>query len=204
MKTIIVALLVVTAGLSAEANVRFGGGAHGGLSFSSFPDPIGEFYGMGFGAGAHGDLNIIEPVTVRLNVDYNRFGSDKTKLENQFSVTDPQGNPVPFEVTGLDATMFSVTANVLGKIPTGSSVRPYGTIGFGLHSLSASNLKITSGGQTLLDQDSGDSSTNFGINFGAGTEFLLGSATLFVEAKYVLIFTENSSAHIPITLGVAF
>ncbi len=204
MKNIILALLVVAGSQWASANVRFGGGAHGGLAFSSFPDPIGEFYGMGFGAGAHADLRIIEPVAIRLNFDYSRFGSDKNKLQNQFSVTDPQGNPVPFEVSGLDATVFAVTANVLGKIPTGSAVRPYGTVGFGLHVMNASDLKITSGGQTLLEQSSGDASTNFGLNFGAGTEFLLGSATLFVEAKYVLVFTENSSAYVPITFGVAF
>ncbi len=203
-KLTLLALAIGISTMSAKADVRFGGGAHGGLSFSSFPDPIGEFYGMGFGGGVHGDLKIIEPLAVRVNLDYNRFGSDKTKLMNQFSVTDPQGNPVPFEVAGLDATMFGVTANIIGKIPTGSAVRPYGIAGFGIHVLSASDLKITSGGQTLLDQPSGDATTNFGVNFGAGTEFLLGSTTLFIEAKYVLVFTDNSSAHIPITFGVSF
>ena len=204
MKHLILVLLVLAGLQPATADIRFGGGAHGGLAFSSFPDPIGEFYGMGFGAGAHADLSIIEPVAVRLNFDYNRFASDKTKLANQFSVTDPAGNPVPFEVSGLDATVFGITANVLGKIPTGSAVRPYGTVGLGIHMLSTNDFKLTSGGQTLLEQSSGDATTRFGLNFGAGTEFLLGSATLFVEAKYVLVFTDNSSAYIPITFGVAF
>jgi opacity protein-like surface antigen len=203
-KLILLALCITIGVLSASAEVRFGGGAHAGLSFSSFPSQVSEFYGMGFGGGLHGDLRIIEPLALRLNVDYNRFGSDKTKLEGQFSVTDPLGNPVPFEVDGLDVTAFSITANAIGMIPTGSAVRPYGIVGLGLHFLSTSNLKITASGQTLLDQSS-EGSTEFGLNFGAGTEFLLGSTRLFVEAKYVLILTEGSStAHIPVTVGVSF
>ena len=205
MKKIMFLFIIMGLGiLPSRADVRFGGGAHGGVSFGSFPQPLNEYYGTGFGGGVHADLNIIEPLALRLNFDYNRFASDKNKLQNQFSVTDPAGNPVPFEVAGLDATMFGITANAIGRIPTGSVVRPYGIVGLGIHMLSASDLKITSGGQTLLEQSAGDNVTRFGLSFGAGTEFLVGATKLFVEAKYVLIMTENSTAHIPVTFGVSF
>jgi opacity protein-like surface antigen len=203
--TLAIALAVVFGTTSAHADVRFGGGAHTGLSFASFPEPANQFYGMGFGGGLNGDVTIIDALTLRLNLDYTRFSSDKEKVKGLFTVTDGLGNPLPFEASGLDATVLSATANAVGRITTGSVVQPYGILGFGLHVMSASNVKIVSGGQTLLDQSVGDSSTRFGLNVGAGTEFLVGPAKLFLEAKYTLIFTDGGTAsNIPLTFGVSF
>lgn len=205
MKRLVLLLLVLDAGAtSTRADVRFGGGAHTGLSFSSFPGTLSQYYGVGYGVGVNGDLNIIEPLTIRLNLDYSRFPSDKTRLSGLYTVKDPFGNPVPFEVSGFDASILSITTNVIGRIPTGSIVRPYGILGLGLHFLGANDFKLVASGQTLLERSAGDSLTRFGLNFGAGTEFLIGSARLFVEAKYVLIFTENTTSHIPLTFGVSF
>jgi opacity protein-like surface antigen len=206
MKRIALLVVCIAIGVAAStAQVRFGGGAHGGLSFASFPQPVNQFFGVGFGGGAHADMNILPFLGLRLNFDYTTFASDKSKLKEQFSVTDGNGNPVPFTVEGLHATILGITANAIGKIPTGSSVTPYGLLGMGLHIGSNSDLKIISNGNTLFTSSS-ESSTNFGLNFGAGSEFGIGGRSkLFVEAKYVLIFTSgNSTGHIPVTVGVTF
>jgi len=204
-KLLFLALTIAMAATGANASVRFGGGTHAGLSFGNFPEPLNQFYGMGYGFGLNGDVDIIPALALRLNLDYSRFGSDKDKLRGLFSVTDAQGNPLPFDATGLDASIFSGTANAIGRIPTGSAVRPYGIFGLGLYVLKASDLKVTSSGQTLLEQPVADAITRFGLNLGAGTEFLVGPTRLFVEAKYVMIFTDDSTTgNIPITVGVAF
>lgn len=203
---VILALLVASFSVS-PAQFSFSGGPHGGLTFSSFPQGVKDFYGIGFGGGAHADLNIASFLTTRLNFDYNTFPSDKTKLKTQFSVTDPNGNPTNnFDVTGGNVSIIGISLNGIGKIPTHSSVTPYGMIGFGLHILNQSELKVTAGGNTLLTIPSPSSDTNFGMNFGAGVEFGLGYRTkLFVDVKYVLIFTQNAnSSHLPVTVGFSF
>ncbi len=203
MKIVVFGLLLAVAATSS-AQLRFGGGAHAGLSFASFAEPTNQFYGVGFGGGANADLDIIKYLTVRLNLDYHAFPSNKDKLKNQFTVTDPNGNPVDFSVKGANLSIIGITLNAVGKIPTGTVVTPYGLLGLGMHFGSGSDFTITSGGQTLLTQPV-ESKTDFGLNFGAGSEFRVGSSRLFVEAKYVLIFSEGGNVgHIPVSFGVVF
>lgn len=204
MKHIAIALLLVAVmGGTSNAQLSFGGGAHGGLAFASFPQPLNEYYGVGFGGGANADLNIVRFLTLRMNLDYHSFPSDKAKLKNLFTVTDPNGNPAEFTVEGANRSIIGITLNAIGKIPTGSPVTPYGLLGFGMHIGSASDLKIVTSGQTFTETF--ESATKFGLNFGLGSEFKVGAAKLSAEVKYVLIFTENqNTAYIPVTLGVTF
>jgi hypothetical protein len=199
-KPAFVVLLFIVTAIASRAEVRFGGGAHGGLSFSSISGPLNEFYGLGFGGGIHADLDVVRYLTLRLNVDYSAFPSDKDKWRNLLT----GGAPLNITVEGANLSIIGITMNAVGKIPTGSVVTPYGIIGMGLHIGSGSDLKVLSGGQTVLTVPV-ESGTNFGLNFGAGSEFRVGYSKLFLEAKYVLIFNKgNNIAHIPITFGVVF
>lgn len=190
----------------ASTQVRFGGGAHGGLSLAAFGSAVSDFYGLGFGGGVHGDVRIIEPLTIRVNADYYSFPSNKDKLKGQFTVTDPNGNPAEFQVLGANRSIVTIGANAVGKIPTRSTITPYGLIGFGLNIGSASDLEIESGGQTIFKQTAPSSDTRFGLNFGAGSEFGIGSSSrLFFEVKYVVIFApEQSIGYVPFTFGMTF
>ncbi len=48
-----------------------------------------------------------------------------------------------------------------------------------------------------------ESETDFGINGGAGFDFVAGSLSLFVEGRFHNVFTEGESSNfIPITVGV--
>ena len=80
-----------------------------------------------------------------------------------------------------------------------------GLLGFGMHIASVSDLKVSYQGQpvTVTGTSGLGSDTNFGMNFGAGSEFGLGNVKLYFEVEYVLIFSSGSSTgHIPITVGV--
>ncbi len=206
MKKLLLVLLciVLISGLS-PAQVKFGAGPHVGFSFSSFPEGIKDFYGFGFGFGAQGEISIMKYVGARLNFDYHIFPSDKTKLKS-LQVTDQFGNPLTItDVTGGNISIVGITANGLGKIPTGSIVTPYGLFGLGLHILSISDLTIKAdGAEGTLKLMS--SETDFGLNFGAGADVKVAkNLTLFGEFKYVLIFTkDNNSSHIPITFGANY
>jgi hypothetical protein len=208
MKTSIIAIALLIASASASfAQVSFGGGAHSSLAFTSFARPLNEIYGIGFGGGAHGDVNIIPALALRLSFDYNTFPSDKTKLKAGFVVTDGNGNVTNnYDLEGANITIFGITANAIGKIPTGASVKPYGILGFGLQISSQSDLRFLANGQAFQTLRGAESSTNFVLNFGAGVEFGLGRRTnLFIEGKYALILASGgSSSYVPITVGVSF
>lgn len=203
--TICMAFALVALAASSRAEIRFGGGVQGGLAISAFGSSS-KFYGLGFGGGAHGDLRIIDELTVRINVDYNAFPSDKDKVHDLFVVTDPFGRPVPFEVSGGNRTIVTIELNGIGKIPTHSAVTPYGILGFGLNIGSVSDIKVAARGETISTVPTPSADTRFGLNFGAGSEFNVSRwSRLFFDVKYVLIFTgDGTVAYVPFTVGWSF
>jgi hypothetical protein len=214
----IVALLVATS--LASAQMTFGGGAHAGFSLSSFPKEIKDYYGLGIGFGGHADLNIMKFVTLRLNIDYHRFGSDKTKFAEavvaacnaQRITIGGQAFQTPKTTFGgMNASIIGITVNGLGKLPTKSLATPYAIFGLGLHISTPSDPTVSYEGVGDITKEltelgilgKAEGSTKFGINFGAGSEFKIGQVKLFAEFKYVIIFTSGSSTgHFPITFGV--
>lgn len=201
MKHIFVALMMLMFGaLSAPAQVRFGGGAQGGVSVAAFPEPVKEIYSIGVGGGVHGRVDVSDAFAIRLNADYMRFAADKDKLVNRFVTIPELGN---LTAEGFNASFFSVAANAVGKITTGSSWRPYGLAGIGAHFTSVSDMTLKSNGQTILTATGNGTETNFSLNVGIGSEFAVGGVKLFAEAKYVTIFTSGkNTSYIPVTVGV--
>ena len=203
-RSLLVVGLVLFAIQFSAAQMTFGGGGHAGISIASFPEGMKDYYGLGFGGGAHADANVLRFLTVRFNVDYHTFGFDNKKLEEAIA-KDNGVAASTLSVSGLRANVIGITLNGLGKIPTKSTVTPYGLVGFGLHLLSVSDPKVTYNGQDVtaqLGMGKTEGETKFGINFGAGAEFAFGKTKAFIEFKYVLIFTKDkSTSHMPITIG---
>ncbi|MBA3260265.1 MAG: outer membrane beta-barrel protein [Gemmatimonadales bacterium] len=95
----------------------------------------------------------------------------------------------------ISTQIIQGTANVIYKFKTSedSQFRPYLIGGPGVY-----NFKATGG-----DAGDGESSTDFGINAGAGFDVKLGSVGAFIEGRFHNVFTEGSDLNfIPITLGV--
>jgi opacity protein-like surface antigen len=207
MKRLSLILLVLAfVGTAGRAEMKFSLGAQAGASFSSFPKAIKDFYGTGFGGGVHGDLKVLDFLTTRLSFDYFSFASDKDKVIAAYVADNPGTQASDFSFEGANVGIFSIYADALGKIPTGSTVTPYGLVGLGLNFVSTSEGKVTYQNTPQPQANVKSSSeTDFGMNFGAGVEFALSSVTLFFEGRYVLIFSENeSSSHIPLMVGVNF
>ena len=199
---VVVACLFLLSGTSI-AQMKFGVGPHVGISFSSFPKPLNEVYGTGFNFGAQGEMELMKYVGVRLGLDYGMFSSDKSKFGffNQGT-----GQPIPSsDISGLNVGMFSITASGLGKLPLKGGVTPYGILGFGLHIMSVGDLNVKVNGQDELVQK-GDTTTKFGMHFGAGTEYKINkNIGIFGEFKFMLIFTEGSSTTVmPLMFGANF
>jgi len=203
MKRIALVLcLAVLSFQSSEALVKFGGGVQGGVSFSSFPEPVSDFYGTGFGGGAHANLSIMKYFTLRLNGDYFSFSSDKDKLK-QLILTSNPGIPSDISVSGASASLIGITLDGIGRLPLSGPVTPYAMAGLGINFLSIGDIDVSVPGQGSTSVEVAESETDFGLNFGAGAEFRLAALSIYVEVKYVLIFTEdNSTSHIPIMIGI--
>jgi hypothetical protein len=120
----------------------------------------------------------------------------------------PQNSPVVIQVDGSfsqfsDETPFDIknqliygTANAVYQFESSedSRFRPYLVGGAGVY-----NSKAT--GSDALE----GSSTEFGINAGAGFDFDAGGTGLFVEGRFHNVFTEGDNVtFIPITLGIRF
>jgi hypothetical protein len=164
----------------AQAGARFSLG--GGLTV-----PLGDF-GDAAGTGFHGlaaasfqPANF--PVGFQVDGMYQRLGVDD--------------DPVFGEVDA-DFQVIQGTANVVYKFQTSESskVHPYLIGGVGLY-----NLKLT--GDDVPDGT--DSNTDFGINGGAGFDFVAGSVALFIEGRFHNVFSDPDNTNfIPITVGVRF
>ena len=203
--TLFALLFLYSSSLGQKVAVE--GGVHGGASISAFQDLISDFYGVGYTAGGHLDVNIVKSFSARLSADYHAFPSDKDELKPALGALF---GVEPSSITGLEGgtiSVFAVTLNALGKVPTSNLVTPYALFGLGIHSINLSDITGSANGESgtvTADDLDFKEGTKFGLNFGFGTEFKLRGFKLFVQAGYTLVFTEDeSNGTIPIILGIS-
>ena len=162
--------------------------AQGGAKFSlggGLTLPLSEF-GDVASTGFHGLAAVSFqptgfPVGIQVDGMYHRLGVDD----------DPIGGDID-----ANFQVIQGTANAVYRFANSadSKVRPYLIGGVGLY-----NAKLT--GDDVPDGVGGN--TDFGINGGAGFDFVAGSVALFVEGRFHNIFSDGESTNfIPITVGV--
>lgn len=151
----------------------------GGLSLPL--GDFGDFASTGFhGLAAVGFQPENLPVGFQVDGMYQRYGFDDA----------PDGFDANFQI-------IQGTANVVYTFVTAeeSTFHPYLIGGVGLY-----NSKTT-GDDAITDE----SSTDFGLNAGAGFDFQAGSVGLFVEGRFHNVFGDGSDLNmIPISVGVRF
>jgi hypothetical protein len=169
---------VGTAPAVAQGGAKFSLG--GGLTL-----PLGNF-GDAVGTGFHGLAAVgfqpaNFPVGIQVDGMYQRLGIDD--------------DPVFGEVDA-NIQLIQGTANAVYKFQTSeeTKVRPYIIGGVGVYNVKATGDDVP---------DNAGSDTEFGINGGAGFDFVAGAVGVFVEGRFHNVFTEGESTNfIPITVGV--
>ena len=105
-----------------------------------------------------------------------------------------------FSAADQSSQIIQGTANLVYKFKTSeeSSFRPYLLGGVGLY-----NFK-TVGGDDVVAPGDGDTSTDFGLNGGAGFDIKTSGIGLFVEGRFHNVFGDGGSdaQFIPITVGI--
>ena len=174
------ALVALPAMASAQEARPVSFGVSGGLSL-----PIGDL-GDGYDAGYNVTGHIaykpasFTNLSFRGDVSFDRWGNKN--------------------LDDASTRLLGVTANGVYAFPqtTPGVVRPYVLGGVGFYNGKSSG-KV--GGVSI----SGSSSTDLGVQAGAGINFQLSGFATFVEAKFVNVFGDGSSvSFIPITFGVKF
>ncbi len=200
-------LVFATSSLAFSAG-PIGFGAQFDYANLNVPDPLKSAYGSGYGGGVHVDFRF-GIATLRVNGDYILFGADEGVYQNLIYenavVEDPTLDKNSISVSGGRISILSFGANGKFALPN-MAVSPYAIVGLGTATLSISDLSVSyqgvpvPGGQTSLSNQ-----TKFMVNAGAGVDFPLGAAALFVEIKYTWIMTDTqTSTYLPITVGVTF
>jgi opacity protein-like surface antigen len=190
--------------------IRFG--IAGGVAL-----PIGDFkdgvdvaavkrdFKQGFAGQAFLDVRAPgTPLGFRAAVALNRFQAGDV----QFTRTTPGGTQTATAPDGYSQILAGI-ANVTLQLPTGP-IRPYVLAGLGAFNVkNAANVAIAPGG-SLIESDA-QTSTNFGINGGAGVLLRLGRIEGFVEARLTNVYTKEekfanlkSVQFIPVTVGLTF
>lgn len=188
---------------------RFGNGFYVGLQGgANFPqNEIHDYYKTGYGAGAQiGWDPTSSPIGLRVNAMWNRLqGRD---LLNQTV------NGVRYNATAPDADLYSAFGDAKLRLPFGRflgatsglyAVGGGGVTYFRNYTRFASTTGTPSNG-SVTNTFNAEDKTNFALNGGGGFSFGVGPASLFIEGRYVRVFTGNGrdTDYVPVTLGITF
>jgi len=186
--------------------LRFGNGFYVGVGGgATFPqNNLNNLYNPGFNVIVPLGWDPVNfPLGLRVDVGYDRLrgaqlasvGGASTRL------TDPE--------------IFSGSANAKLRLPfgriLGATSGLYAIGGVGAHHFRNYNqtLLITGAGPQMdrtdinLPNQSRDAVTKFSANAGGGISLGVGAAELFLESRWVRVFTENRTSNfVPVTIGV--
>jgi opacity protein-like surface antigen len=175
------AALGIATSVSAQTRLHAGLGGGATLPLGSTSDALKT--------GWHGMVSLLvlpggSPVGIQIDGMYHRI----------------PGDPDVLGTDDLDTQIINGTVNAVFKFPVAEESRfgPYLIGGVGYYNFKAVGDDVPSG----VD----DSSSDFGLNAGAGFDIALGSrAGLFVEGRFHNVFTDvEDTKFIPITAGVKF
>lgn len=163
-----------------------------------------DFYRTGYGVeGQIGWDPVNSPLGLRLNLGY-------TRLQNQSQFTQLR-----------DPQIYQAVGDAKLRLPFGRGLLSglYAVGGGGVYYFRnyTNTLNVTtnpgtgggvgqgSTGGSVTNVFNAEDKTQFGANVGGGIQFGLGNAALFVESRYVRIFTPNRNTDmVPVALGLTF
>lgn len=134
------------------------------------------------------------PLGLRADLTYNNLSGKTITLPGQPTLKTDSRNL--FQVTGDAVWHFRPSSTT-----TPNPWMPYILGGIGVYHFNG--VTVTSG--PGLTQDSGDGSTDFGLNIGGGVVFRLSGFSTFAEARFHNVFSNGGSAKFfPISFGIRF
>lgn len=197
-----------SAGEVPRSNMRWGNGfyvgVHGGTQFPQ--NEINNAYDPGYNVGGMlGWDSQKSPLGVRLNASWNRL--------NGRTLSNTTIDGVNFTGAVANADLYSAFADAKLRIPfgrlLGSTSGLYAVGGAGMTYFRNFDRFTAVTGNTANQSRTGtfnpEDVTRFAANVGGGVSWGLGPASLFVESRWVRVFTQNRNTdYVPLTVGLTF
>lgn len=167
-------------------------GVAGGASF-----PMGtfnDFYNTGWNVSVPiGWQSMDTPWGARVDLTYNQMSG---------ATVGSTFGSIPVS----DAKIWSGMLDVTFGIPMGSNGSAFYLMGGGgVHHFTDFGQTSSGALTSFAAADNGNSMTKFGLNGGAGVSFPIGPTSLFLEGRWVTVFTPNERTnYVPVTLGIRF
>lgn len=194
--------------IPTRGNMRWGNGfyvgLHGGTQFPQ--NEINNAYDPGYNAGAMLGWDAQNsPLGVRLNTSWNRLNG------RTLSSTDIGG--IQFTGAVPNADLYSAFADAKLRLPfgrfLGSTSGLYAVGGAGATYFRNFDRFQAATGNTANQSRTGtfnpEDKTRFAANLGGGVSWGIGNASLFVESRWVRVFTQNRNTdYVPLTVGLTF
>ena len=186
---------------------RFGNGLYFGIQGgANFPqNEINNVYEAGVGAGAQlGWDPVNSPLGLRVNAMWNRL--------NGKDVADGPINNVTFNNVP-NADLYSVFGDAKLRLPFGrflGATSGLYAVGGGGVTYFRNYANFTGGtgigtGNSVTNTFNPEDKTQFALNGGGGLSFGVGNVSLFVEGRYVRVFTQGPRTdYVPVTVGLTF
>jgi len=176
-------VIAFAAPVQAQSPVQFSLGGSLGIPLGDF----GDAAKMGWHALAGATFKPASlPVGIQIDGNYSQFSASDEAL----AAAD-----LPEDASVKTRLMFA-TANAVYSFKTAETSRlhPYLIGGLGVYNAKATGDDVP---------DGVESTTDFGINAGAGFNVAAGGASVFVEGRFHDVFTDGGSTQfVPITVGV--
>jgi len=191
----------------AAPTTRFGNGFYIGVGAKqSFPqNRLNDVYRSGFGVEVPiGWDPANSPLGVRLNLGYTRLRGDRERFDfNQPTVAQGLKDPQVYQAVA-DAKLRLPFGHFLGATSGLYAVGGGGMYYFRNYQNTLMQT-VGTGGTGVTNTFNPEDKTQFGANVGGGVSWGLGRASLYVESRYVRIFTPNTNSDmVPVVLGVTF
>lgn len=172
----------------------------GGVGLPLKPTEIKDAYKMGFHGGAAVMFHLSKSVTIEGEADYTVFKIDDDKLLKEMNVSG-----MNLKFSGGDLSSLTIMGNLkLYLVPATNPLSLYVFGGGGLASVKFAEIEITIPG-FYTDKTPSTTESKAAAQAGAGIQIGAGSLTLFAEAKYVNVFTEDESFnYAPVRAGLIF
>jgi hypothetical protein len=179
-------------------------GLHGGTQFPQ--NEINNAYDPGYNVGGMLGWDAQNsPLGVRLNGSWNRL--------NGRTLSNTTIDDVSFTGAVPNADLYSAFADAKLRLPfgrfLGSTSGLYAVGGAGVTYFRNFDRFTTVTGNTANQSRTGtfnpEDVTRFAANLGGGVSWGLGNVSLFVESRWVRVFTQNRNTdYVPLTVGLTF
>lgn len=147
-----------------------------------------EYWKMGFDINGEWFKQYSENLFIGGRIAYNRWSPD----EDELTKDTPSG--IEWDISG-SLTIIELLPSVryVPSTNQGQQFQFFGQIGAGLYSLTANGEVKGSYYGSTVTVSADESSSDFGINFGAGAIIVMGNTKFLIYPNYNIVFTDEES-----------